>query len=74
MKPADTQDNSTKCICGRCSLYSDCNKGKAEILFCARKKSGCTMDSSKMCICGSCPVYEENSLSGGYFCINEITN
>lgn len=73
MKPLNTQENSIKCICGRCPLFTDCNKGKTEILFCARRKSECPMDNKKMCICGACPVYEENNLIGGYFCINEIS-
>ena len=72
MKPADSQENFAKCVCGRCPLYTDCNKGKEEKLFCGRKKSDCPMDSSKMCICGTCPVFSENKLSGGYFCIHEL--
>jgi len=73
MKPSDTQENMMKCVCGKCPLYNECNKGKMEGLFCARKKAECPMDSTKMCICGTCPVYAENKLAGGYFCINEIS-
>lgn len=73
MKPVDNQENMMKCVCGKCPLYTECNKGKMEGLFCARKKSDCPMDSNKMCICGSCPVFSENNLAGGYFCINEIS-
>ena len=72
MKPQDSQENLEKCICERCALFSDCNRGQSEKLFCARKKSTCPMDNTKMCICGGCPVYGENDLKGGYFCINEI--
>ena len=72
-KPNDNPENFSQCICINCSLYTDCNKGKNEKLFCARKKSECPMDASKMCICGMCPVYKKNDLSGGYFCINEIS-
>lgn len=74
MKPANTEDNLEKCICGNCPLYHACNKENNEKLFCAQKKSACEMDAKKMCICGGCPVYNENDLSGGYFCINEIKN
>lgn len=73
MKPENNQENLIKCICKRCPLYSECNKGKNEILFCARQKSECSMDNTKMCICGACPVFSKNKLSGGYFCINEIS-
>jgi hypothetical protein len=71
-KPSDSAENLAGCVCHDCSLYSDCNKGKSEKLFCARKKSICDMDSRKFCICGMCPVYADNNLKGGYFCINEI--
>lgn len=71
-KPEDSQENMGKCICGGCPLYTDCNKEKMEGLFCARTKSQCEMDGKKMCICGNCPVFQENELSGGYFCINDI--
>lgn len=71
-KPADNPENSGKCICPGCSLFTGCNQEKGEKLFCARRKSDCPMDNTKMCICGACPVFNENGLSGGYFCINEI--
>lgn len=72
MKPQDNPENFSKCICENCALFTECNKEGKEKLFCARKKSDCAMDASKMCICGVCPVYNDNNLSGGYFCINEI--
>lgn len=72
MKPANNGDNWEKCICGNCPLFRECNQEKNEKIFCARKKSECEMDAKKMCICGGCTVYNENSLSRGYFCINEI--
>jgi hypothetical protein len=72
MKPINNSENYGKCVCVNCPLYGDCNKEKAEKLFCARHKSGCSMDNTKMCICGTCPVFAENKLTGGYFCINEI--
>lgn len=71
-KPQDSQENFLLCICPQCSLFTDCNKEKAEKLFCARKKSGCEMDVKKMCICGMCRVYDQSKLAGGYFCVNEI--
>lgn len=72
MKPKNTEDNFEKCICINCPLFHECNQEKNERLFCARQKSACEMDAKKPCICGGCPVYNENDLSGGYFCINEI--
>lgn len=72
-KPEDNQENFVVCICDQCSLFMDCNKEKAEKLFCARKKSECEMDGKKMCICGMCPVFEQNKLIGGYFCLKEIS-
>lgn len=72
IKPKDSPENFSKCVCENCSLFYDCNKKKEEKLFCARKRSDCEMDAKKMCICGICPVYSDNNLSGGYFCINEI--
>jgi hypothetical protein len=71
-KPQDNQENFSLCVCDKCSLFTDCNKEKEEKLFCAREKSDCIMDSSKMCICGRCKVFEQNKLTSGYFCINEI--
>ena len=72
MKPADNQKNFKNCVCPGCSLYIDCNSGKNEKLFCAREISECAMDPDKICICAGCPVYAENSLSGGYFCLNKL--
>ena len=72
-KPADNQTNFTACICPGCPLYTDCNREKSEKLFCGRKKSECAMDANRMCLCGMCPVYKKNDLTGGYFCINEIS-
>ena len=69
MKPKNNPENFDKCVCTNCSLYIDCNKNKAERIFCARTKSECVMDGKKMCICPACPVYSENNLSGAYFCI-----
>lgn len=69
MKPADTKENFQKCVCPNCTLFTDCNKGKNERLFCARQKSECPMDNTKICICGTCAVFRENNLVGGYFCI-----
>jgi len=71
-KPEDNQENMSKCICGECPVYDDCCKEKMERLYCAKTKSECTLDSKKMCICGQCPVFNENDLTGGYYCINEI--
>ena len=73
-KPIDNQKNLSQCICEKCSLFTECNKGKSEKMFCARKKSECGMDDNKMCICGMCNVYNQNKLTGGYFCINDINN
>ena len=73
-KPQNNQENLPLCICEKCSLFTDCNKEKQEMLFCARLKSGCKMDIKKMCICGTCKVFQNNELTGGYFCINEIDN
>ena len=72
MKLADNEENLAKCICRSCTLYTDCNKGKGERIFCPRRKSECLMDNAKMCICRTCAVFSENNLTGGYFCINEI--
>jgi hypothetical protein len=73
-KPKDDQNNLSKCICEKCSVYNECNKSKAEKLFCARQKTNCNMDTKKMCICGMCPVYNQDKLKGGYFCANENNN
>jgi hypothetical protein len=74
IKPKDDQKNLLECICEKCSVYSECNKSKAEKLFCARQKSSCDMDTKKMCICGMCSVYNQCKLEGGYFCRNGINN
>lgn len=71
-KPEDSTENLSKCICGKCPVYDDCARSKTEMLYCAREKSECSLDSKKLCICGMCPVFNENDLSGGYFCINNI--
>jgi len=69
MKPQNSPENYGKCFCIDCPLYTTCNQGNAERIFCARSKSGCTMDNGKMCRCPGCPVYSESKLSGAYFCI-----
>lgn len=71
-KPKDNEENRGKCICPSCPLYSTCNDQKHEKFFCGTHKSACQMDRRKLCICGACFVYNENDLTGGYFCINEI--
>lgn len=72
MKPQNNQDNLLKCVCPACPLFTECNKGKSEKLFCATTISACQMDARKFCHCGACPVYSENDLGGGYFCLNEL--
>ena len=72
MKPQNTEENKSRCLCEGCPLFGACNQNKKEKFFCGTKKSECDMDSNKMCICGGCPVYRENDLAGGYFCINEL--
>ncbi|MFA5086874.1 MAG: DUF2769 domain-containing protein [Candidatus Paceibacterota bacterium] len=72
MKPKNNPENFDKCFCPNCPLYADCNKNKAERVFCARTVSECEMDSKKMCICPTCPVYAENKLVGAYFCLIEL--
>jgi hypothetical protein len=72
-KPEDIDKNRNACICSNCPLFSECNSANGEIFFCGAQKSRCAIDASKMCICGGCAVYDEYDLSGGYFCINEIT-
>jgi len=72
MKPEDSKENFSICICSGCPLYTGCNNGKKEKLFCGRTKSACEMDAGKMCICGGCPVYAKNDLDGGYYCIKEL--
>jgi len=73
MKPQNSAGNFDKCICIHCPLYADCNKNKAERIFCARTMSECAMDGGKMCICpAGCPVYSENKLAGAYFCITGL--
>lgn len=66
--PQDNLENVSLCICEKCPLFTECNKGSKEILFCAKGKSGCEMDDKKMCICGMCKVFNDNDLTGGYFC------
>lgn len=73
-KPQNNQENLALCICAKCPLYTECNKDKKELLFCANSKSDCDMDIKKMCICGMCKVFKDNKLAGGYFCKNEIIN
>lgn len=73
-KPQNNQENASRCVCVKCQLFTDCNKGKNEMLFCARDRSGCDMDIKKMCICGMCRVFNDNNLTGGYFCKNQIIN
>ena len=73
MKPKNSAENYGKCFCVSCPLYTDCNKGSAERIFCARTKSGCAMDNGKMGRCPTdCPVYSENKLAGAYFCITGL--
>ena len=56
MKPKNSAENYGQCLCIGCPLYTDCNKGKAERIFCARTPSGCAMDNGKMCRCpAGCP-------------------
>ena len=73
MKPKNNTDNYGKCFCINCPLYTECNKGNAERIFCARTTSSCSMNNGKMCRCPSdCPVYSENKLAGAYFCITGL--
>lgn len=73
MKPKNNPENFGKCFCPDCPLFTDCNRNKAERLFCARTTSTCPMDTNKSCSCpADCPVYEENKLTGAYFCRQEI--
>jgi len=73
MKPKNSAENFGKCFCIDCPLYTNCNKNKAERIFCARTTSECVMDGKKSCLCpAGCPVYLENKLSGAYFCLIEL--
>ena len=72
-KPDNTPENKDACLCPSCPLFSSCNGEKGEKFFCGTQKSECFMDSRKMCICGGCAVFNKYDLSGGYFCINPIT-
>lgn len=74
MKPIDSEQNRTKCVCPNCLVFNDCSKIKKEIAFCAQTKSSCIKEAKDACICGSCPVYIENKLGGGYFCLSELNN
>lgn len=72
MKPGNTADNFGRCACTACPLFTECNRGNGDRIFCARKPSICDMDDKKICICPNCPVYVDNALSGAYFCKIEI--
>ncbi len=75
MKPKNSAENFGKCFCINCPLYTDCNKNKAERIFCARTMAECEMDGGKKCLCPTgCPVYSENELAGAYFCKIELKN
>jgi hypothetical protein len=66
-KIPDTQENIQKCICGGCPSYSQCMRGKDEILYCARAKSHCEIVKSG-CLCGACPLTPEFDLDKMYYC------
>jgi hypothetical protein len=66
-KVPDTEETIKKCICGGCPSYDDCMKGKSEMLYCARAKSGCQVTHSG-CLCGACPLASEYSLDKMYYC------
>jgi hypothetical protein len=73
MKPQNSPENFEKCVCEVCPVYTECNRGKADRVFCARTKSDCEMETGKMCFCPvNCPVYSENKLVGAYFCKIEL--
>ena len=67
MKIEDTKENLIKCICGQCSSYNECMKGKMEGLFCARSEAVCNFEK-KGCTCLGCPVAQENDMSELYYC------
>ncbi|MDD4624961.1 MAG: DUF2769 domain-containing protein [Candidatus Paceibacterota bacterium] len=72
MKPENSKENSRKCICGECPVYSECCREKNELLFCGRTNSICELNQNRMCICGDCPIHFEYNLQGGYYCVNEF--
>ncbi len=66
MEVPNTQENMSKCICGRCPSYIQGDTGA----FCMTGASD-KGPSQKGCFCGGCEIWSEFSLSGeGYYCIN----
>jgi Protein of unknown function (DUF2769) len=67
MAVEDSEENSAKCVCGRCKSYP----GGEPWLYCARGKSPKEIDRVE-CICPECPVWTENDLSGTYYCVSGV--
>ncbi len=67
-----TPEDLANCHCGPCPSYTDCSRGKKELLFCAHEvgKSACEYKMSG-CICGACPIHAEYELKSGYYCLKD---
>lgn len=67
MRPEDSQQNTSRCLCPTCPTYNDCMRGNGERLFCGRGKTGCNPHANG-CLCGECPVWDDYGLADYYFC------
>ena len=68
MRPEDTEQNATSCICPGCPSHNECMKENGEVLYCSWGASPCDVNRHG-CICGRCPVWSTYGLTDYYYCI-----